>query len=152
MSMEERFGFRDAAYSAWHRHRSLSRYMPQGADKIGMIDTDGIFVEYRNYSGKHYDPIAMVEVAQDIGQQYKHADVIAAICKMASGNGHVLQGYTVLYRLSEQDNPIDPRCKDIDQFRVQRVWPDPETTWQVMTPQDYASFLETLPARRVQWL
>ncbi len=55
--------------------------------------------------------------------------------------------YTVLYDLSVNTNPVDLRSPDISQFRVRRNWPDPETGWTVMTPQQWCDTLLEVRAR-----
>ena len=65
---EEQHLIRDRAYGVWHRSRSISRFLGRRqAQSLTMADLDSVlFVEY-GYSGKL--PLAVVEVAQDIGRR-----------------------------------------------------------------------------------
>lgn len=126
MSRYERFGTRDRAFSVWHRH-----HMPDSCD---MIDVD-VFVQYRRVGGDVV-PLMMLEVAQDVGQDYKCAKVVAKAGR--------LQGtpvYVVLYRKAERPSPFDVEVADIEVFRVKQLVPTPWDHWQLMTPQEFREFL-----------
>lgn len=71
-----------------------------------------------HYSNKL--PLALVEVAQDIGQE-KPTGVIRELAKTAN-----LPTFVALCTLAKQANPVNPAWHDIDGFRVKRVWPKPE--------------------------
>jgi hypothetical protein len=64
----ERYLIRDRAYGVWHREKSISRFLDhRQARTLTMADLDSVlFVEY-GHSGKL--PLALVEVAMDIGQE-----------------------------------------------------------------------------------
>ena len=78
---KERYEIRDRAYGAWHRAPSISRYLHVGqAESLTMVDLDSVlFAEYDN-AGKV--PLALVEVARDIGQE-KPAGVMQQLARLA---------------------------------------------------------------------
>lgn len=131
---EEQFLIRDRAYGVWHRQRSLSRFLGRRkAQSLTMADLDSVlFVEY-GCSNKL--PLALVEVAQDIGQE-KPTGVIRELAKMAD-----LPAFVALYTPAKQANPVSPAWHDIDGFRVKRVWPKPEAQWRELTPNEWANAL-----------
>lgn len=131
---EEQFLIRDRAYGVWHRPRSISRFLGRRrAQSLTMADLDSVlFVEY-GYSNKL--PLALVEVAQDIGQE-KPTGVIRELAKMAN-----LPAFVALYTPASQANPAGPAWHDIDQFRVKRVWPKPERDWRSLSPSEWANAL-----------
>lgn len=131
---EEQFLIRDRSYGVWHRSRSISRYIgKREAKALTMADLDSVlFVEY-GYGNKL--PLALVEVAQDIGQD-KPTGVIRELAKMAN-----LPAFVALYTPAQQANPISPAWHDIDGFRVRRVWPKPEASWRSLTPEQWANAL-----------
>lgn len=141
MSQEERYDTRDGAYSAWHRRESTRRFVGiERAQTLSMIDLDApLYVEYDDKT-KH--PIALIETAIDVGQETKPATVTK---NLARGRNPELRAYVVLYKLSKQQkNPANPRWQDIEQFRVRRIWPEPETPargWKVLTPGEWANWL-----------
>lgn len=132
---EETYGTRDRSYSAWHRRLSTRRFV--GIDRaqlLAMIDLDAaLYVEYDNGSK---EPLALIETALDIGQPYKSATVTRKLARRAG-----VPCYCVLYSPSSQPNPADKRWRDIRQFRVRRLWPNPEKSWRVLTPQEWAAAL-----------
>jgi len=131
---EEQFLIRDRAYGVWHRPRSLSRYLGRRqANSLTMADLDSVlFVEY-GYDNKL--PLALVEVARDIGQE-KPTGVIKELARMAN-----LPAFVSLYTPSSQANPASPARHDIEGFRVKRVWPRPEANWRSLTPSEWADAL-----------
>ncbi|MDQ7978716.1 hypothetical protein QYH69_15805 [Paraburkholderia sp. SARCC-3016] len=131
---EEQFLIRDRAYGVWHRPRSIERFLGhRRAKSLTMADLDSVmFVEY-GYDNKL--PLALVEVAQDIGQE-KPTGVIRQLAKMAN-----LPAFVALYTPAVQPNPASPAWHDIDQFRVKRVWPKPEAAWRNLSPNEWASAL-----------
>ena len=131
---EEQFLIRDRAYGVWHRPRSLSRYLGRRqAQSMTMADLDSVlFVEY-GYDNKL--PLALVEVARDIGQE-KPSGVIRELARMAN-----LPAFVSLYTPSSLANPASPAWHDIDSFRVKRVWPRPEAQWRSLTPSEWADAL-----------
>lgn len=135
MSQEERYGNRDGAYSAWHRRSSTGRYVGiERAQTLAMIDIDAtLYVEYDDGTK---EPIALIETAQDIGQDYKNATVTRNLARRSN-----LPGLVVLYRCSDMPNPADLRYQDIEKFRVKRIYPQEETKWRELTPSEYAALL-----------
>ena len=132
MSQEERYGERDLSYSAWHRVRSISRYVGlEAAQGLKMVDQDvTLYLELDSLSR---EPLALIEVARDIGQGEKPASSMARLAARCN-----LPAFVVLYKPSPSLNPADKRQFDIDRFRVKRVWPAPEHVWRTLTPAEWA--------------
>jgi hypothetical protein len=130
----ERYLIRDRAYGVWHREKSISRFLDhRQARTLTMADLDSVlFVEY-GHSGKL--PLALVEVAMDIGQE-KPTGVIRELAKLAN-----LPAFVALYTPAANANPTAPAWNDIDAFRVKRVWPKPEPEWRNLSPQQWAEAL-----------
>lgn len=148
MAQEEILGTRDRAYSAWHRRMSTQRFVGiERAQTLAMIDLDAsLYVEYDDGSK---EPLALVETAIDIGQAVKIATVTK---KLARRCQPVVPAYTLLYTLSTFPNPADHNWKDIDRFRIRRIWPEPEMPWKIVGPKEWANMLVALRewgARRV---
>lgn len=98
-----------------------------------MADLDSVlFVEY-GYDKKL--PLALVEVARDIGQE-KPTGVIRELARMAN-----LPAFVSLYTPAPRANPASPAWHDIDLFRVKRVWPKPEAHWRSLSPAEWADAL-----------
>jgi hypothetical protein len=134
---DEKYGFRNRSYSAWHRTNSLSRFLPREiAETIHMIDSDGIL--WWEFDHRTSRPLAFVETAIYRGerQMKKQTIVTATVGEMSH-----LPAYLVLYSLADRPNPFDPGCQDIDLFRVCRKYPDPDENCQILTPQEYAQRL-----------
>jgi hypothetical protein len=131
---QEQYLIRDRAYGVWHRARSIGRFIGhRQAESLTMADLDSVlFVEY-GYSGKL--PLALVEVARDIGQE-KPAGVIRELAKMAN-----IPAFVALYTPASRPNPVSPAWHDIDQFRVRRLWPNPENVWHTLSPAEWADAL-----------
>src|SRR5581483_3975882 len=123
VSREERYGTRCNAYSAWHRVRSIARYVGmERAQTLSMLDLDVItFLEVARDSR---EPLALIEVAKDCGQPDKPASSVARLAARAR-----LPAFTVLYRCATPRNPADPSTPDIEGLRVKRLWPSPEHGW-----------------------
>ncbi len=122
MSDKERYGNRDLTYSTWHRVESTRRFLDDfSAWRLGMVDIDDC--EYCRFC---YAPLALIELAQDIGQQDKPMMVT---CNLAQRAG--LPAYLVFYTVCG---------KDISQFRVMQLEPTngPE---RILSPAEYAQFL-----------
>jgi len=132
---EEKYTARDQSYSAWHRRKSTMRFVGiEKAQLLAMIDLDAsLYIEYDDGSK---DPIALIEVAQDIGQPYKTATVTKKLAERAG-----IPCYVVLYKLSNEQNIADTQWKDIESFRVKRLFPKEEYTWRVLTPFEWAGAL-----------
>jgi hypothetical protein len=132
---EEVYGVRSGDYSAWHRRNSTRRFV--GIDRaqlLAMVDLDcSLYVEYDDSSK---EPLALIETARDVGQAYKPATVTLALAKKAK-----IPCYVVLFTPAAAPNPADPRCHDIERFRVKRLWPQPEREWRDLSPGEYATGL-----------
>jgi hypothetical protein len=137
MAQEESFGTRERAYSAWHRRGSTRRFVGiESAQALAMIDVDvALWVEYDDATK---EPLALIETALDRGQDIKPATVTRRLAQRCLPT---LPAYILLYRLSAAPNPADPQHRDIEQFRVRRIWPQPESTWQTLTPRQWAERL-----------
>ncbi|RSC15094.1 hypothetical protein [Burkholderia cenocepacia] len=131
---EEQFLIRDRAYGVWHRTRSISRFIgTREARALTMADLDSVlFVEF-GCSNKV--PLALVEVARDIGQE-KASGVIHQLARMAG-----LPAFVALYSPASRANPASPAWHDIEEFRVRRVWPKPEKRWRRLSPAEWAEAL-----------
>jgi len=115
VSREERFGTRDLTYSAWHRTLD---------DDLTYIDIDGLEYCRRCRAG-----LALLELAQDVGQAFKATPVIR---KHAEAAG--IPAYLAFYK---------PNGKGVESFRIAQLWPK-YTDLIVMTPAEYADFLRGL--------
>ena len=132
---EERYGTRDRAYSAWHRRLSIRRFVGiERAQLLAMIALDASL--YVEFDRDEKEPVALIEIARDVGQSYKCATVTARLAHLAG-----LPCYCVLYTLAEDANPADPSWPDIARFRIRRLWPNPEPEWRVVSPQQWAEAL-----------
>jgi hypothetical protein len=99
-----------------------------------MIDLDAaLYVEYDDSSK---EPLALIETARDVGQGYKAATVTRNLAKLAG-----LPSYCVLYLCGDRPNPADPAWRDVELFRVKRLWPRPEREWRTLTPNEWAHAL-----------
>lgn len=120
MSRKERCGYRDLTYSMWHRN--IEDY---DQCTLPYVDIDAV-----EYCQKCKEPLALIETAQDVGQEFKATTVMR---KLAAKAG--LPAYLVLYRKS----PIGV----IDRFRVKLLYPR-YTLWHIMYPEKYIAFLKML--------
>lgn len=132
---EERYSTRDLTYSAWHRRLSTRRFVGiEKAQSLAMIDLDGaLYIEYDDGSKR---PVALIETAIDVGQQYKAASVVMNLAKMSG-----LPCYCVLYKCANDPNPANPLMPDISQFRIKRLWPKPDREWRQLEPNEWAHAL-----------
>ncbi len=145
MSQNEKYNYRDEVYSKFHRPNSLIRFMTaRQAELLSSVDLDTLlWIEYEGEENEgDRTPLMLIETAIDIGQLRKAATVLIKLAQMA---GVVM--YIILYDLSGTPNPAEPRVSDIRQFRVRRCWPDPETDWTVMTPQQWCDKLLEVRAK-----
>lgn len=135
MSQKERFGTRDNAYSAWHRSASTRRFVgPEKARELAMIDTDAVlWVELADATKA---PLALIETAQDVGQAWKCSTAIQNLARCSG-----LPAFVVLYRHATTLNPADGDSKDILDFRVKRLHPNPTYAWKRLSPQEWADAL-----------
>lgn len=135
MTQEERYNRRERSYSAWHRRNSTRRYIGiENAQLLAMIDLDASL--YVEYDDGDKEPLALIETARDVGQTFKSAAVTLNLARRAD-----LPCFVVLYTLSDKRNPADNSWYDIAQFRVMRLHPKRETTWRILTPQQWADTL-----------
>lgn len=137
MTLLERTHRRDLSYSAWHRPPSVARYLDRRqADDLAMIDVD--CVEYDRATGQ---PLALIELARDIGQRSKCASVTARLAELAG-----LPAVTALYRLSDEENPAAPGYPDIESVRYRLVAPRRlrQTEWTRCTPDEWCRRLAAL--------
>ena len=132
---EERYGARDLSYSAWHRARSIARYVGiEQAQLLTMVDADSVlWLEY-DHHGK--EPLALIEVAADVGQLAKPATAITRLARRAR-----IPAYLVLYQKALQPNPADERWRDLSGMRVRRLWPRAEIGWRQLKPGEFAKAL-----------
>ncbi len=132
---EEVYDTRDRSYSAWHRRLSTGRFVGiEKAQLLAMIDLDAsLYVEYDDGTK---EPLALIETARDIGQNYKNATVTRKLAARAN-----LPCFVVLYHLSDNPNPANTNYKDIDRFRVKRLYPNMESNWRVLDPKEWAENL-----------
>lgn len=140
MSQEERFNTRNRSYSAWHRRLSTRRFVGiECAQTLAMIDLDAsLYVEYDDGTK---EPLALIETARDVGQDYKTATVTKNLARRCKPT---IRAYCLLYRESERANPADPKFQDIAGFRIRRIWPEPETGWKLFSPAEWAQYLVKL--------
>jgi hypothetical protein len=137
---EEKYDTRDRTYSAWHRRLSTRRFV--GIDRaqlLSMIDLDAAL--YVEYGDGNKEPLALIETAIDVGQSVKPATVTRNLARRAR-----LPAYLLLYTLADSRNPADPRWRDISRFRLRRLWPKPESSWRILTPQQWALGLVSIRA------
>jgi hypothetical protein len=137
MSQQEIYGHRCGAYSAWHRERSISRYVSEGAAHLlTMVDVDAYL--WMEQDAKTREVLALIETARDTGNNtIKPTTAIRSLSQATSGK---VSAYLVFYTLAKVGNPADLRQPDIEQFRSMRVWPDP-TGFFVLTPKQWAEWI-----------
>lgn len=134
MTQEERYGYRGREYSVWHRRNSTKRFVGiEQAQLLAMIDIDvALWCEYDDGTKQ---PMALVEIARDVGQDHKTATVTKNLAASAK-----IPAYVALYTLSDQANPADQACCDISAFRVRMLNPY-VTDWLRMSPKGWAKYL-----------
>lgn len=135
---EEAYNARDRSYSAWHRRASTRRYVGiERAQTLAMIDLDAsLYVEYDDGTK---EPLALIETAMDRGQEFKPATVTTKLAQRAT-----IPAYVLLYKLSPHPLACDPQWRDIESFRVKRLWPKPQAEWEKYTPEEWANGLVKL--------
>lgn len=118
----ERSGTRCSAYSTWHR-----QFLG-----LAMIDIDAV-----EMCKACKDPIAFIETAIDVGQNIfsKNASVTTRIAFLCG-----IPGYTLLYRLSEDD-------RSIIGFRAIQLAPFRSSAEEVMEPEGWERHLRSLHAK-----
>lgn len=137
MAQEERYGSRDLTYSAWHRRLSLKRFIGiEAAQTCAMIDTDAqTWVECEDQT---FRPLMLVETARDVGQAHKNGTLLKNEASRGEPCGEDIPAYIVLYKPSDEMNPANKAWPDVERFRVKRLWPEPETEWETLSPQEWA--------------
>jgi len=104
------------------------------AQLLSMIDLDAaLYVEYDDSSK---EPLALIETARDVGPGLQGCDRHAESCEA--------RGLALLLRavpLWRSPNPADPAWRDVESFRVKRLWPRPEREWRTLTPHEWAHAL-----------
>jgi len=136
----ERLGTRDLTFSAWHRAGSIGRFVGwKQAAAMTMMDLDAVmFYEFHPITNQ---PLALIEVALDVGQKWKNVRALHQLAKRSN-----LPAYICLYQRSSSPNPADPRFLDIDRFRIRRVFPKPDAFWRDLSPEVLARGLLTIRA------
>lgn len=132
----EQTGKRSLIYSRWHR-----LYL---ASEEAMIDIDA--AEYCRRCNK---VLALVETARDKGKE-KSASVLGQLARQAG-----VLALCVLYTVAdpadeerggcrcEPNRLVDGCPHGITQFRVKKIWPDPQKLWVVMAPEEFRDRLRT---------
>ena len=129
MSDTERLGWRDLAYSAWHRPASTSRFLGlERATQLGMIDLDDV-----EYCRRCSEPLALIETAFDVGHGLKATTVMRRLARRCQ-----LPAVLALYAKDGAD--------DISGFRVRSVEPA-GTRLVPVTPAAFAEGLWRLRQR-----
>lgn len=113
MSQEERYGERDLSYSAWHRVRSISRYV--GLEAAQNLKMGG---------GKGRRPGGKAGIS--------HGKACSAV--RSPGFRGPLRGRVA----TEPGRSATIRYREV---RVKRIWPTPEHVWRTLTPADWAEGL-----------
>lgn len=150
--LEEKYGTRDRAYSAWHRPKSIMRFLDlEQAKALSMIDVDAaMYVECRDGT---FEPLVLIETAIYTGKDDKPTTMLKQLAARCKGT---MPAYVVLYTHSSEPNPADKSVLDIEQFRVKRVWPENwpmrETYWETVSPKQWATRLWQARTRSVEEL
>lgn len=132
---KDKYGTRDLSYSAWHRAASIRRFVGwERAQLLCMADADCIL--FLEYAPGNKEPLCLVETAIDVGQDHKPATAITRPARRAR-----IPAYLVLYDRSPVPNPADQRWRDVQGFRIKRLWPKPELQWRRVTPGQWATAL-----------
>lgn len=97
MSEKERYGTRDQTFSRWHRYPNLPRW-------CNAIDID--FCEYCAFCGT---PLALIELAQDVGQDTKPTTVLANLSRLSG-----VPAYCILYTGQSPDVIVAARIRRVE--------------------------------------
>lgn len=97
MSRWERYGTRDLTFSNWHRTA-----LP---DYCSVIDLD--FLEYCHRCRK---PLALIELARDVGQKHKPTRVMEELAKLAG-----IEAYLIIWQKVGDS---------VGDCRMARIWPN----------------------------
>lgn len=134
MSQDERTGDRPLHYSGWHRRKSISRFIPERAEDLMMIDLDA--VEYCKHCGFI---LAFIETVEGNGENYKATTVLKRVASECQKRPAFLVYYETF--VSQETKPL----KDIRYFRVKQFGgPSPWSGLRCFTPKEYAYFLWSL--------
>lgn len=125
MSDNERTGWRDRAYSAWHR--ALPWH-------LGLIDIDGVEYCKAPYCGKI---VALYELCADLTREDKDYAKTLQLAKRAD-----VRAYVVLYQPLGQS--------DVSAFRVRIVHPYLEPRFRELTPDEWMAELKSLRCHKVE--
>lgn len=120
MSLEERTGIRDLAYSQWHRPSRITRYITQTqAEALTYIDIDG--AEVCNQCGH---VLALIETAFGLHQRNKATTILRQLAHQAG-----CKAYVVLY--------AKDATGDCSHFAARLIAPTQEA-WRELTPVEWA--------------
>lgn len=122
MPRPERDFFRDHSYSLWHR--SIE---PEDSNQLPYVDIDAV-----EFCPRCLAPLALMELAMDVGQRFKPVGVTVQLAKRA----HV-PAYLVFYKTNSGGQIVS--------FRARQVWP-PAREWWIFSPSAYADWLRVLRA------
>lgn len=119
------------SYSTWHRHWMEVHIGKDAADKSAVIDLDWV-----EFCGQCWWPLALMELAIDTDQESKTAIVTERLATLAH-----LPSAVVFYRKAGQGA--------IARFRV-RVMTPASRPERLMAPNEYAAWLWQLHANHLQ--
>lgn len=129
MTLQERSGERDLAYSRWHRPESIGRFLPRTqARTLTAIDVDSIEV-----CQACSRPLMLLEVARDVGQTFKPTTILVELARRSDVPA------ALVFYLAGPDG-------DIARFRVRQLAPN-RTRELVLYPREYAAWLQSLRER-----
>lgn len=98
MSRWERYeGSRDRTFSRWHRK------LP---NRCTAIDLD-----FMEYCDKCKMPLALIELAQDVGQKNKPTTILKQLARVSG-----VPAFLIFYKIEEEN-------EEIGDCRVQQIWP-----------------------------
>ena len=118
MSRHERYGTRDLTFSQWHRTLS---------DNATCIDLDLL-----EYCRRCRQPLAMLELARDVGQAFKPTTVLEQLAKKA-----MVPAFLIIYKLE---------AGSIGQCRMRRIYPEP-TPLKMVNIDAVGRWIESLHAK-----
>ena len=115
---KEKYGERDLCFSGWHRYHLN--------ENLDYIDLDCI-----EYCHRCKLPLALIELAQDVGQSNKPTSVTRNLAQMAG-----IPAYLVFYNGNGEKREGAQVCG----LRVRRVYPT-KSNELTLTPEQYELFL-----------
>jgi hypothetical protein len=128
VTLDERSDERDLTYSRWHRPEAIRRFLPyEDAEALTCIDVDAV-----EACGDCSRPLALFELARDVGQAWKATTIVAELARLAN-----VPAYLVLYRVAGDD---------IARFRTRQVAPRRSRELE-LAPAEYAAWLQSLRER-----